>query len=383
MGTLKGKAGLMTASLMMMSFLAPTSILARIAEAFPETPLQIVQLLTVIPNVISVISSILAGKLTSRFYKRHLILISGLFCPAAGLFIFFFHPSVYIMVFFTALMGISCGIRITCVPALICDCYNEKESSRLIGMQAGFISAGAMLFIWIGGQLSKEHWEYCYLSYLLVLLLLIIEFFCLPKGRLDRKKENNKVKDPIPKSILFYTFIAFFFGIFIFTFNSNISMVIDIRQLGGTVEASYVSMLYNLAGAAAGCITGFVILKFREHTFTWGLLLGILGMTLCFLGIQFVPLCIGGILCGAAFSVVIPVGNYFASVNSSDYNRAFCIAFFNAGSAMGQFASPLFFGSVLGMLSIEQRFLGSAAGLTILILVTIAGIGYIHKKQKV
>lgn len=382
MNNLKGKIGLMAASLPMMSFLAPSSILARVAESYPDASLQLVQMLTTVPNVISVIVSILIGFLTPYVYKKYLILISGLIYPVTGTLIFFFHPNVMTMVVLTALMGIGSGIRITCIPALICDCYNEKESGQLIGMQAGFISGGAMLFIWIGGQLARNNWEYCYLGYLFIFILLIVELFCLPKGKLDRKKETHEQKAAIPKSILFFTVTTFAFCIFIYVFNSNVSLLVDMRSMGGTVETSYASMCYNLAGMVAGCITGFVITKVKEHIFSCGIFLGLMGSLLCFIAPNLGILCIGGILCGAAFAVVVPAGNYFASINSADYNRTFCISLFNAGSALGQFFSPLFFGATMGSAPIDLRFAAAASGLFVLLIIMIVGNFKIRKASK-
>lgn len=382
MKKLKGKIGLMAASLPMMCFLAPSSILAGVAESFPDTSLQLVQMLTTVPNLISVIVSVLISFVTPYAYKRYLILISGFIYPVIGTLIFFFHPNVMSMVVLTALMGIASGVRITCIPALIHDCFNEKESGQLLGMQAGFISGGAMLFIWIGGQLARNNWEYCYLVYLTIFLLLIVEFFCLPKGKLDMKKESQEQKDVVPKSILFYTITTFIFCIFIYVFNSNVSLLVQMRSMGGTVEASYGSMCYNLAGMVAGCVTGFVIIRVKEHIFSCGIFLGGLGSFLCFIAPNLSILCIGGILCGAAFAIVVPAGNYFASKNSTDYNRAFCIAFFNAGSALGQFSSPIFFGSTMGTAPIDRRFLMSSIGLLLLFIIMSIGVFKIQRSAK-
>lgn len=377
----KGKIGLMAASLPMLCYLAPTSILAQVTEAFPDTSLQMIQMLTTVPNILCIISSILVSKFTPYMYKRHLILMSGLLYPLCGTVIFLFHPNVFVMVFFTALLGIGSGIRVTCIPALIYDCYNEKESGQLIGLQAGFISGGAMLFIWIGGQFARNDWEYCYLTYPLILAILILEFFLLPKGKLSQRKEKTEQKERIPNIILFYSAFVFLYGILIYTYNTNISLLVDVRSLGGTVEASYASICYNLAGMAAGCITGLIITKIKEHTFSIGLLAGSLGMLLCYIGSSFVLLCLGGALCGISFSTLVPAGNYFASVKSTDYNRTFCIALFNSGNNLGQFFSPVFFGSAMAAFSIEQRFWVAGVGLAILLAVMAVQIIFSRKTK--
>ncbi len=339
-----------------------------------------VQMLVAVTNIINVSASVLAGKLTPYVCKKHLILFSGLSFPIAGLLIFFYHPSILIMILFTALMGIGSGIRVTCVAALIYESFNEKESARLLGIQGAFISGGSMIFVWLGGQLARTHWENCYLVYLLCFVIFVIEAICLPKGSLDAKIPRGHASAPIPGKVWFLSCIGFIFGIMILTFNSNISMLITERSLGGTLEASYASIFYNFAGVIAGCVTGFVIRNLREHIFSCGLILAITGMLVCYLGSRLGLLCIGAILCGAAFSVFVPAGNYFAAHYASNHNRSFSIAVFNAGDSLGLFLSPIIISALFGNFTIPQKFL--CAAISLCILLGIFNLGLIYGTRK-
>ncbi|MCC8152586.1 MAG: MFS transporter [Lachnospiraceae bacterium] len=237
-----------------------------------------------------------------------------------------------------------------------------------------------MLFIWIGGQFAKVQWEKCYLCYLFILIIAVVEWFCVPKGKLDRKKEKGEPHTAIPGTILFYTVMILFFGIFIFTFSSNISLFITQRSLGGTVEASYASIIYNLAGMVAGCVTGFVLSRLKYKVFSCSIIIAAVGMLLCFFSTGFPVLCIGAIFCGAAYSIAIPAGNYYASIESTDYNRSFSIALLNALSGGGMLISPIFFGTVLTMLTISQRFLASGIGMVLLLAAVCVGQRRMHRE---
>ncbi len=383
MNNFKGKIGLMTAALPILSYTACTSILARIAEAYPTAPIQLVQMLASIAGIVIVFSSIMVGWFTPYFTKRSLILITGLIYPISGLIIYFYHPNVYVIAIFTALLGIASGARATCVAALICDCYDESESARLLGLQGAFISVGAMFFVWLGSQLAREYWERCYLVYLLVFLLLIIEFFCLPKGKLDKKKEKKQKKDAVPGKVWFCAFILLAQAFMIAVFLSNISMLIELRQLGSTVLAGYTNTIYNFAGMFAGIITGRIVLKTKESIFPVGLLSGVLGMLFCYFGNHLILLFLGGALVGCCFSILTPAANHFASIYASDYNRSLCIALVNAGNSLGLFASPLLYGIALKNIPLETRiplvFLISAIGLLIL---TVFSIIVLYKEKR-
>ena len=400
----KGKIGLMTASLLMLCYLAPTSILASLSEAFPDTSLQTIQMLTAVPNVFSVATSILISRVTPYVYKRHLILLAGISYPVAGLLIFFIHPNICVMIAFMCLMGIGSGVHVTCVPSLICDCYDEKESGTLMGLQAGFISAGAMFFSWLGGQLAKDHWEYCFLGYSFIIVFLLIEWCCLPKGKLDQKAaaqpgsaagealktESGDRSDPentgkaglIPRAILYYTIIAFIYGIFSYVFHSNISLLVTLREFGSTVASSYVSILYNLAGLIMGCIAGILIRKVKEFSFALSFLIAAAGLFTCFFAGQYAVVCLGGILCGAGFNIMAPAGNFFAAqAAAGKSNQSFCIAFFNCGCSLGQFISPVVFGTLLPMVATESRFLVGAAALLVLTGAASCGAGVMRKRR--
>lgn len=362
----KGKIGLMTASFVMMSFLTPNSVLARIAESFPGTSLETVQMVTTMPSLIAIGVALLIGKMTPYFYKKTLILISECFYLAGGLFPYFFHQRIAFLLLGAAILGIGLGIMLICVAALICDCYDEKESSRLMGIQAAFISGGGMVFLWLGGQLGRRQWEHCFLAYLLVFAILAVDLFCLPKGKLDGKRTKGEARQPVPKEVWFYAILGFFVYLFITVYQSNVPMLVEIRSMGGPAESSYASMSYTFAGMVAGCLTGRIIGKIGRRIFPAAVLLAMAGMTLGFFSGQLWMLCLAGMFGGAAFSTFTPAGNFYAALRGKDRNRSVCIAVFTSFSNFGQAVSPLVIGVLMRPFSIEQRFLGAAAAFVVL-----------------
>lgn len=384
MNNLKGKIGLMAASMPIMSYTACSSILAKLSEAMPDAPQILISMLPSIACILIVICSILVGKLTHRFYKRHLMLISGLLYPLSGLFIFLFHQNIYLIALFTACLGIASGVYVTCIPALIHDCYDEKTGARLLGLQGGFICVGAMIFVWLGSQFARVHWERCYLVYLLISFILVIELFCLPKGSLEKKKEKNSKSGRIPSNILIYTVFIFISALFVGVFLSGISQLVTIRGLGSTVEAGYATTIYNLAGIFAGVVTGYVITRFQERVYPVGLTFGLLGGALCSFGHSLPVICLGGALFGICFSTVTPAANYHATAESSDYNRSICVAIVNSANSMGLFLSPILFGFILRSFplefSIPFRFRITVVGYIFLIIFSICMVRLIHRR---
>ena len=380
MSKLKSKIGLMASSFLMMSFLVPTSVLADIAAAFPDVSLQTVQMITSIPSLIGVMSALLVGKVTPYFHKRHLIIGAVLFYLVGGLFPYFFHQAVWQIFFGAGLLGVGLGVMLTCVAALICECFDAKESGVLIGFQAAFISGGGMVFTWLGGQLGKTRWENAFLAYMLVLLILAIDLLWLPLGNLEVKKDNVSRKERVPLQVWFYALAGFLVYLFITVYNSNISMLVGIREFGGSVEASYASMSYTFAGMVAGCMSGYIIHIMKEYTFVLSTVMAAVGMLLAFFCSDLLVLCAGGLFCGAAFSTFTPAGNYFAAQKAGANNRSFCIAIFTSVSNLGQAVSPLVIALIMKPLSIAQRFLGAAAAFAVITAFVLARIRALEKR---
>jgi len=376
----KGKIGLLATSSVMMSYMAVSAILSAVSKSFPEASVTLIQMITTGSCIVTTIVSVLMQKITPYVSKKRLIIAASVIHVFVGMSIYFFHPTVVSMVVMSALLGIVSGVCIPCVPGLIHDTYDEKEGGILLGLQGGFISGGAMLFIWLGGQLGKNDWKNCYLVYLLTIPIIIIEILTLPEGKLAPKKQKTEKRDKIPMSVWIFTMTQVLFNMFIYVYASNISMLVDFRKIGGTLEASYASALYNLAGMAAGCLVGYIIPKLRQQIFSLAVALGIAGMFLCFLSRGFVGICLGSALCGMSFTIFVPAANYYASMDSTDYNRMICLAIINTGSSAGHFISPVFTGA-LG-LSVVNSFWGAGVGMSALLVITlISGFCFMRKRQ--
>ena len=379
MNGLKGKIGLMASSFTMMSFFMVNPVLADIAKAYPDTSVQAVQMITTLPNLLSLIVALIVGKLTSYFYKRTLIIISKFFFLAGGLFPYFFHQNIVCFLFGAGVIGIGLGIMVTCVAALICDCYSEKESGILLGLQAAFISGGGMVFTWLGGQLGKVHWRNVFLAYLLIAVVLVIEIICLPKGSLDQREmerdgKKEERKHNVPAGVWFYGITGFLFFMFLTIFNTSISMLVNGRGFGGAQEASYASMCYTFTGLVMGCLAGFLIAMLREYTFVLSCVMACIGMLLIYVGGGLGLIFIGSAFCGGAFAIFNPAGNYFAVRQAGVGNQAICIAVYSSASSLGQAISPICIGVAFKALSIPQRFLGGALALALIGVVAVIGI---------
>lgn len=369
----KSKVGLLCASLLILCYLAPTSALARISESFPDTSLQIIQMITTMPCLTGLITALLMGKLTTVMYKRHIIIISGFFFLIGGIMPVFVHENVMELLLFAAIMGVGVGVRLTCIASLIYECFDESESSTLLGMQATFICGGGMLFTLLGGLLGSENWYRTYCVYFIVIIVMIIEIICLPKGYLEKKGSEKSVVIKIPGNVIFFAVLGFLVYAFITVYNSNISMLVDIRGLGTSVQAGYAATVYTLAGAIAGIFTGPLIKKLKEFIFVLLSIMAIAGMMICFIAETLPVLYIGGMFCGASFSIFTAASNFFAAFYAGAQNKTVCLSMFSSFANFGQALSPVIIGFVFAAFSIPVRFKGTGIVFVFIAILTFIG----------
>ncbi|MDL2293000.1 MFS transporter [Ruminococcaceae bacterium OttesenSCG-928-D13] len=366
---LKAKIGLMTVSLIMMSYMAPTAVLADIAQAFPAADPTLVQMIISMPSLLSIVVGLVVGRLTRWVYKRHLLLLAVLIMLIGGPLPFFASNSLGIILFSTALLGLGLGILGTCVPGLICDCFEGQERSFLIGIQAAFISGGSTVFTLLGGQLGRLGWRYCFLVYYLAVPMLAVAFFTLPKGRLEKpepRPPGTKRAGWLTKPLVYFALVGFLFNVFVMVFSSNIAMLVEGRALGGANESSIVAMLFTLVGIPVGCLVHLVIRKFGKLVLPLTAVLGCVGMLLCLAGGQLWVLWLGAVFCGAAMQQFVPSGNLFSAEAASPENRSLSIATFQSFSNLGVAASPLIMGTLIPGPDVSMRFLVAAAGFALL-----------------
>jgi MFS family permease len=182
-----------------------------------------------------------------------------------------------------------------------------------------------------------------------LIIVLVIEFFCLPKGKLTGNGERKKLPG-IPGNVMFLGSIGFLFYAFIAVYNTNISMLVTQRSFGATAEASYASMSYTFAGMLAGFAVGKIMDRLNHRTIPFSLILSVLGLMICVLSTNLIFLCIGGMLCGAAFSIFTPAGNYYAVEKSAPDQQAFHISLFSSASNLGMALSPILIGTLSALL---------------------------------
>ena len=151
------------------------------AIADADTRTTLVKLIITLPALFIVIGSPIAGLIVDRFGRKRLLLIATLLYGLAGSSGLFFDSLTAILAG-RAILGLAvAGVMVT-ATTLIADYYSGPARAAFMGLQAGFMGLGGVLFLTFGGILAQQNWRYPFVIYLLAWLIvpLILVFILEP-----------------------------------------------------------------------------------------------------------------------------------------------------------------------------------------------------------
>ncbi len=385
---MKKKAGILLTCFIMMSYLAIAPILADLAKEFPNVSQSMIQLLITLPNLITLGTSLLAGKLVRYIYKKTIIVFGSVCYLISGLVPMAFHSNFAILLICSGIMGIGCGGMITCTAGVICDYFEGKERNQMMGLQGAFISAGGAVFSLLGGQLAKFGWHYAYYCYLLLIPCFIGIILLVPKGYLEKTETANTgakkaygKKTSISAYVWFVAIIGFIFYAFQNTYNTNSSLyIVDELQLGNTAQAGLATSVNTIAGIIGGVVMGKIMSTLKKYTVPFSFAIGAVGLLLTYIGGSLPLILIGGALIGFAFSCFTPASTCLASDHATMATRSMCIAIVSAISNFGSALSPYIVNTISGIFAPTVRIKYMVSAIAVVILTVVVCVKFVQEK---
>ena len=372
---MKQKIGILSSCAIMMSYLAISPVIADISNAFPKTNISVVQMVITLPTLMSLVFSLLAGRLARKFYKKTLIMLSLCAYLIGGLLPVIFHQSIHFLLLCSAIIGVGTGGMLTLSAAIICDYYTGKDRNRMMGLQAASISGGAMIFSLLGGQLSKLGWSRAYLAFLLLIPCMIIVAKCMPKGLLENEasvSSHVKPRRNLSGYVWFFSIIGFVYYICQNTYNTNASLYIQEAGLGGAQTASIATSVYTFSGILAGLMLERLMEIMKRYSLIFAIFITGLGLFLTYASPTLPFIVMGGFLCGFGFSTFTPAGTCLVSDHATLSQRSMSIAIFSAFTNVGASLSPIIVNTLIGavgMTAVRSKFMLTSIGIAIVMVI--------------
>jgi MFS family permease len=151
------------------------------AIADPDLRTTLVKLVITLPALFIVIGSPIAGIVVDKFGRKPLLLITAIlygFAGSSGLYL----ESLTAILVGRAVLGLAVAGVMVSATTLIADYYSGPARAAFMGLQAGFMGLGGVLFLTLGGALAQQNWHYPFGIYLLAwpIALLVFAFISEP-----------------------------------------------------------------------------------------------------------------------------------------------------------------------------------------------------------
>lgn len=356
----------LSSSFALTSIVAVASALAKIAEAFPNVGISAVQMLTVLPSLIAILVILLSGVLSSWITKKQIVVVSMALMLVGGLLPVVLHDHFYQLVIASVIFGLGYGGISPLTTALIHEHYSQEEQPAMLGFQSAVIGLGGVLFSYLGGRLAAVRWWYAYFAYLLFIPILILILF-LPKGQVSERGKGGAFWKLWNRRLLFYVVQSLLFGIFFFTFQTNIALLIENRGLGGPEAAGTVLSLQSAFGIISGVLGGKILGKLKNMSLPTIFLVAACGLLTIYFSGSIAPIYLAAASIGFVFSLRMPAGYLKATDSVAPVCATLAITVYCSASQAGQFLSPLCINGICDLLFLDlgQKFLLSGAALLI------------------
>ncbi len=167
----------------------------------PDLRTTLVKLVITLPALFIVIGSPIAGIIVDRFGRKPLLLITAIlygFAGSSGLYL----ESLPAILVGRAVLGLAVAGVMVSATTLIADYYSGPARAAFMGLQAGFMGLGGVVFLTIGGALAQQNWHYPFGIYLFAWLIVpLIILFILEPNRGEAARPASAEMEPEDRAL--------------------------------------------------------------------------------------------------------------------------------------------------------------------------------------
>ena len=312
--------------------------------ADPDLRTTLVKLVITLPALFIVIGSPIAGIIVDRFGRKSLLLSSAILYGLAGSSGLYLENLTTILVG-RAILGLAVSGVMVSATTLIADYYAGPARAAFMGLQAGSMGLGGVLFLTLGGALAQQNWHFPFGIYLFAWLIVpLIALYILEPNREESAITiSDKVKMTTPIAVL-----AMIYGL---TTLSQIAFYLIPVQLpfflnslvkAAPSQSGLAIALCTLFSAAASLTYGKLKQRMEFITFL-PIIFGFMGLGYLLIGqsSNWAQALVGLAIAGVGLGILMPNMTVWLSSVVADAGRGKALGWLSTSMFLGQFLSPI------------------------------------------
>ncbi|MBO1305775.1 MFS transporter [Enterococcus sp. 669A] len=378
MKNIKIKAAVLSQSFVVMAIMIASTVLANIAQSFPDASLTAIQMVMTFGMVASFPATLLAGVLGNHLNKKHIVLFALAIMLVGGLLPVFLHDKLMYIYASSLLIGVGQGTLMTTISNISTELFEGEERSQMYGMQTAFQNGGSVVMMMVAGMLAKNSWSKGYWTFGIILITMVIVLLWLPSEAVAPKREAAAAQDApkakVPVSVYMIGLLICLFCIGYATFSLNASLYIASMGLGDSATVALAMSLSTGAGVVGGFVFPAFFKVINRFVLSFACAVTAVGYLLLVISPSIVTVFLAAITAGIGFSLSIPLGIQAISETATPEQMSSSMGSYMAFTSVGAAASPLIINALAGMIPNADDstvFLTSVVFLAILTVITI------------
>lgn len=352
--------------------------LGTIELSFPNASPTLIKSIVTIPALICIPVSLLSNKISKDVRKKYL-LIFGLIVYLIGAVLCYFADNIYILLASRGIFGIGLGIIAPMSLVLVGDFFEGKERAKYMGYSSASTNIGGVVVTPIIGFIAAANWHNIFLIYLIALPILILVIFFLPKvAPFDAQAPENLKKEvhketkhvKLNLGVFKYAIIIILAFVTFYSVPTNIALLIQQRNLGSDELSSLLIALDTLFAFISAALFGRVLKIFKESLILISFILITIGLVVLISATTVTVLCIGIILIGIGFGLIVPYSLYYGAKCVHVKHTSLAITIVTTSIYVGEAICPIILDYISSLLNMGNV-IGSFYSATILAVVAI------------
>jgi MFS family permease len=318
------------------------------ANADPDLRTTLVKLVITLPALFIVIGSPIAGIVVDRFGRKPLLLITAIlygFAGSSGLFL----ESLPAILVGRALLGFTVAGVMVSATTLIADYYSGPARAAFMGLQAGFMGLGGVVFLTLGGALAQQNWHYPFGIYLFAwpIALLVFAFISEPdrsnSAQPNMGSANDSASQSTPVGVMVIVYgLTTLSQIAFYLISVQLPFYLDSLFKATPSQSGMAIALCTLFSAIASVTYGKLKQRLEFVTFL-PMIFGLMGIGYLLIGqsSNWLQVLTGLAISGMGLGILMPNMSVWLSSAVPDALRGRALGGLSTSMFLGQFLSPI------------------------------------------
>ena len=265
------KAGLLSLSLILTSSAAIAPAIPAMKAFYHQFSDTQVEIILSIPSLFVILTLLANHAIRRVLSERHIIIISLILIPLAGV-VPFFVQEYWLVLASRAAFGIGTGLINAVAITILSDYYSGRERAQVLGWRVSAEIIGCALLTLLAGQLIKISWMHAFLIYTAGLVILAIFLTCAPRRQpqVPTKAEGaspaaHSLSRQQLSTVIGLTLCGVWFVCIDVSLALRLPEITIAAGFGSATDASIILSLKQIMGIIAGAVFVYAVSRYKQR----------------------------------------------------------------------------------------------------------------------